>query len=37
MKVQVRPSSYLGSSRTPFLLEAEKVPPQIEVGLDAKI
>jgi hypothetical protein len=26
-----------GVTRTSFLLEAEKVPPQIEVGLDAEI
>jgi hypothetical protein len=35
-KVQVSSPSYLGSSRTSFLLQAEKVPPQIEVGLDAE-
>jgi hypothetical protein len=36
MKVQVSSPSYLGSSRASFLLQAEKVPPQIEVGLDAE-
>jgi hypothetical protein len=35
-KVQVSFANYLGSSHASFLLQAEKVPPQIEVGLDAK-
>jgi hypothetical protein len=35
-KVQVSSPSYLGSSHTSFLLQAEKVPPQIEVGLNAE-
>jgi hypothetical protein len=37
MKVQVSSPSYLGSSCTSFPLQAKKVPPQIEVGLDAEI
>jgi hypothetical protein len=37
MKVQIISPIYLGSSRSSFLLQAEKVPPQIEVGLDAEI
>jgi hypothetical protein len=37
MKIQASSPSYLGSSRSSFLLQAEKVPPQIEVGMDAKI
>jgi hypothetical protein len=37
MKVQVSSPIYLGSSLTSFILQAEKVPPQIEVGLDVEI
>jgi hypothetical protein len=34
---KIGPSSNLGSALSPLLLETEKVPSQIEVGLDAKI
>jgi hypothetical protein len=34
---KIGPSGNLGSAHSLLLLETEKVPPQIEVGLDAKI